>query len=123
MKIIQTDSAPQAVGPYSQAIEANGFIFCAGQIGLDPVQKKLVEGLKGQTHQIMKNIQSVLSAADSDLSKVVKTTIFLTDMADYAQVNEIYGSYFASNKPARSTVCVSVLPAGARLEIECIATP
>lgn len=121
MKNIHTDKAPAVVGPYSQAIEVNGFIYCAGQIGLDPNAKKLVDGLENQTHQIMKNIRAVLEAAGSDLSKVVKTTIFLTDMADYKAVNEVYGSYFPGQKPARSAVCVSALPAGAILEIECIA--
>lgn len=121
MKSIHTEHAPAVVGPYSQAIEVNGFIYCAGQIGLDPKQKKLVDGLENQTHQIMKNIEAVLKAAGSDLSHVVKTTIFLTSMDHYKTVNEIYGSYFPDQKPARSAVCVSSLPAGAILEIECIA--
>lgn len=121
MKSVHTDNAPAVVGPYSQAIEVNGFIFCAGQIGLDPKAKKLVDGLENQTHQIMKNIRAVLTAAGSDLSQVVKTTIFLTNMDDYKTVNEIYASYFSNQKPARSAVCVSSLPAGAILEIECIA--
>lgn len=121
MKSVYTDSAPAVVGPYSQAIEANGFIFCAGQIGLDPAQKKLVEGLENQAHQIMKNIMAVLTAAGTDLTKVVKTTIFLTNMDDYKTINEIYGSYFPQTKPARSAVAVASLPAGALIEIECIA--
>lgn len=122
MKSIHTSNAPAVVGPYSQAIEAGDFLFCAGQIGLIPEEKKLAEGLEAQTHQIMKNIQAVLMAAGCNLENVVKTTIFLTNMNDYGSVNEIYGSYFTNHKPARSTVAVATLPAGALLEIECIAT-
>lgn len=121
MKSVYTETAPAVVGPYSQAIEANGFLFCAGQIGLDPQTKKLVEGIENQTHQIMKNITAVLIAAGTDVTKIVKTTIFLTNMDDYKKVNEIYGSYFLQIKPARSAVAVASLPAGALIEIECIA--
>ncbi len=122
MKTIQTDKAPKAVGPYSQAIDQGTFIFCSGQIGIDPAQGKLVEGVENQTKQVMANLEQVLTAAESSLQKIVKTTIFLVDINDYAKVNEIYGSYFPEVKPARSTVQVANLPAGAQVEIECIAT-
>lgn len=121
MKTIQTNNAPKVVGPYSQAIEHNGFIFCAGQIGKDPVKDVLVEGIENQTIQVIKNLETVLIAAGSSLNKIVKTTIFLADMNDYAKVNEIYGSFFKENKPARSTVQVAKLPLNALIEIECIA--
>lgn len=121
MKSIFTEKAPAVLGPYSQAIEVNGFIFCAGQIGLVPSEKKLATGLENEVRQIMTNIEAVLIDAGSDLSKIVKTTIFLIDMDHYKAVNEIYGSYFPGTKPARSVVAVASLPAGAMLEIECIA--
>jgi 2-iminobutanoate/2-iminopropanoate deaminase len=120
MKYIQTNSAPAAVGPYSQAIVENGFVFCSGQIGLD-AQGNLQSGLENQIVQIMKNIESVLSAAESDITKIVKTTIFVTDINDFAKVNEIYGTYFTAHKPARSTIGVAALPKGAVVEIECVA--
>lgn len=122
MKTIHTDTAPKVVGPYSQAIEANGFIFCAGQIGIDPNTNNLYEGLETQIRQVMKNIQTVLEAAGTDLNHVVKTTIFVANMDDYAKVNEIYGQYFPDNKPARSTIGVAALPKGALVEIEAIAS-
>lgn len=121
MKYIHTDKAPKAVGPYSQAIQSHDFLFLSGQIGIDPQTGTLVEGLEAQTHQIMKNIQAVLDEAEGDLNDIVKTTIFLTDINDYKHVNEIYGSYFPDHKPARSAVAVAALPAGALIEIECIA--
>ena len=121
MKYIHTDNAPKAVGPYSQAIAVNGFIYCAGQIGLDPETNELVEGLEKQTHQIFANIKAVVEEAGSDLDHVVKTTIFLKDIADYGKVNELYGTYFLTHKPARSAVAVAAIPKNALIEIEVIA--
>lgn len=121
MKTVQTENAPKAVGPYSQAIIANGFVFCAGQIALDPQSGNLVEGIEKQTHQVIKNLQAVLESGESSLEHIVKTTIYIKDMNDYAKVNEIYGSYFADHKPARATVEVARLPKDALVEIEAIA--
>jgi 2-iminobutanoate/2-iminopropanoate deaminase len=122
MKYINSNNAPAPIGPYSQAIEANGFIFTSGQIALDPKTGNIVSGeLEAQVHQVIKNLQAVLKEAGSGLSKVVKTTIFLANMNDFSKVNEIYGSYFDSSKPARSTVEVSVLPKNVLIEIDCIA--
>ena len=121
MKYIQTDKAPKAVGPYTQAIVSNGFIFCSGQIGIDPQTNELVEGLEAQTHQVLKNLTEVLKAENSDLDHVVKTTIYLADIKDYAQVNEIYGQYFSKHKPARAAVAVAHLPKDALIEIEVVA--
>lgn len=121
MNIISTDKAPAAVGPYSQAIMANGFLFCAGQIGLDPQTGTLQEGLEAQMKQICSNIDAVLSAAGLTQKNVVKTTIFVTDMNDFARVNELYAEYFGDHKPARSTVGVAALPKGAIVEIEVVA--
>ncbi len=121
-KQINTNNAPAAIGPYSQAIVANGFIFCSGQLGLDPQTGNLVEGIENQTHQIIKNLQAVLQEAGSDLNKVIKTTILLKDITDFAKVNEIYGSYFSETKPARATYEVSNLPKNGLIEIEAIAS-
>lgn len=121
MKYIHTDRAPKVVGPYTQAIKSHDFLFLSGQIGIDPETGTLVEGLAEQTHQIFKNISAVLEEAGANLHDVVKTTVFLTTIEDYKDVNEIYGSYFSEHKPARSAVAVAALPAGALIEIECIA--
>lgn len=122
IQAVRTDGAPAPVGPYSQAITAGDFVFCSGQIPLDPNTNDLVAGdIAQQTHRIMENLNTVLQAAGSSLGKVVKTTIFLVDLGDFARVNEVYGSFFAENPPARSTVQVCALPKGARVEIECIA--
>jgi len=121
MKTISTKFAPAAVGPYSQAVEANGFIFCAGQIGMHPKTGILAEGLENQIKQIMANISAVLKAAGTNLSNVVKANIYVTNMADFPKVNEVYGSYFTDNKPARVTIGVASLPKGALVEIEVIA--
>lgn len=121
MKVINTEQAPKAVGPYSQAIIANGFVFCAGQIGLEPQKGVLVDGVENQTHQVIKNLQAVLEEAGSSLEHIVKTTIFIQDMNDYAKINEIYGSYFGEHKPARATVQVARLPKDALVEIEAVA--
>ncbi len=123
MKTINTEEAPKAFGPYSQAIIANGFIFCAGQVGYNREKDAFVEGLEKQAHQVMKNLQAVLEEAGSDFEHVVKTTIFLKDINDFANVNEIYGSYFKENKPARSTVEAARLPKDALVEIDMIAIP
>lgn len=122
MEIIKTDNAPAAIGPYSQAVKSGGFVFCSGQIALKP-DGTLVEGsVKEQATQVFENLQAVLKAAGSDLSKVVKTTLYLVDIADFVAVNEVCGTYFSSeNKPARSTVAVSKLPKDAKVEIDCIA--
>jgi 2-iminobutanoate/2-iminopropanoate deaminase len=122
MERVATAHAPGAIGPYSQAIIANGFIYTAGQIALDPATGQVVEGgITEQTRRVMANLKAVLEAAGSSLSKVVKTTVFLMDMADFAPMNEVYGEAFGDHKPARSTVAVSGLPRGVRVEIEVIA--
>ncbi|MFZ4855618.1 MAG: RidA family protein [Desulfuromonadaceae bacterium] len=122
IEIIATDTAPAAIGPYSQAIKFDGLIFCSGQIPLDPATGVVVEGgVREQAEQVMRNIEAVLKAAGSGFDKVVKATIFLTDMADFVVVNEVYGSRFQHHKPARSTVAVKSLPKEVALEIEVIA--
>lgn len=119
---IQTSAAPAAIGPYSQAIQIGDFIFCSGQIPLDPRSGNMVAGgIVEQTHQVMANIGAVLHASGRDFSCVVKTTIYLTDLADFATVNEIYGSFFDDVPPARACVQVAALPKGAAIEIELIA--
>jgi 2-iminobutanoate/2-iminopropanoate deaminase len=121
-QIIHTDQAPAAVGPYSQAVQAGNFIYTAGQIGLDPATGKLVAGdVAAQAEQVVRNLTAVLAAGGSSLAQVVKTTVFLTDMADFQAMNEVYGRYFPSPYPARSTVAVAGLPLGARVEIEVVA--
>lgn len=121
-QVIHTENAPAAVGPYSQAIVTNGMVFCAGQVPLIPGTKSLAEGdIKVQTSQVLKNLSAVLEAAGSSLNLVVKTTVFLQDMNDFAAMNEVYGTFFTSQPPARSTVQVAKLPLGALVEIECIA--
>jgi 2-iminobutanoate/2-iminopropanoate deaminase len=120
---ISTEAAPRAIGPYSQAIVANGFVYTAGQIAFEPGTMEIVGGGIGeQTERVMANLAAILAAAGTDLSKVVKTTVFLVDMADFTAMNEVYGRAFGSHKPARSTVAVSALPRGVRVEIEAIAT-
>lgn len=120
--IVQTGNAPKAIGPYSQAIIVNGMVFCAGQTPIDPATGNLVEGgIEAQTHQALKNIGAVLRAAGSDYANVVKTTVFLKDMNDFAVMNSIYATYFAESPPARSTVEVARLPKDCLFEVECIA--
>jgi 2-iminobutanoate/2-iminopropanoate deaminase len=121
---IRTDAAPAAIGPYSQAAAAGGFVFTAGQIGLDPATGQLVDGgIEVQTRRVMANLGAVLAAAELTFADVVKTTIFLIDMNDFGAMNAIYGESFAgAAPPARSTVAVSALPRGARVEIEAIAS-
>jgi 2-iminobutanoate/2-iminopropanoate deaminase len=121
-QIISTDKAPAAVGPYSQAVKVGDFIYTAGQIPLEPQTGALVEGgIEAQTGQVMRNLAAVLEAAGSSLTQVVKTTIFVTDIKDFAAVNQVYGSFFTDRPPARSTVQVAALPLGARVEIEAVA--
>lgn len=119
--IIHTEHAPAAVGPYSQAVRGGHFLFTAGQIGLDPATGVLRQGLEAQTQQALANLQAILAAAGATPGDVVKTTLFLTDMAAFATVNGIYGSVFGQNPPARSTVAVAALPLGALVEIEAVA--
>lgn len=122
MDRIQTDSAPNAIGPYSQAIRANGFVYASGQIPLDPATMQLVEGgIREQTERVMNNLSAVLEAAGSSLDRVVKTTVFLSDLGDFAEMNETYGRFFGEVPPARSTVQVSRLPRDVRIEIDVIA--
>ncbi|MDM5271107.1 RidA family protein [Sulfurovum sp. zt1-1] len=121
MKEISTKDAPQAIGPYSQAIEANGFIFTSGQIALKPDGTLESGDIEHQTHQVMKNLYYVLEAAGAHFNDVVKTTIFLANMNDFEKVNEVYAHYFGLHKPARSTVAVKTLPKNVLVEIECIA--
>ena len=119
---VQTDSAPKAIGPYSQAIKANGLVFASGQIPLDPASMQIVEGgIREQTERVMNNLSAVLQAAGSSLDRVVKTTVFLADLADFAEMNETYGRFFGEAPPARSTVQVSRLPRDVRVEIDLIA--
>jgi 2-iminobutanoate/2-iminopropanoate deaminase len=120
--VIQTDQAPQAIGPYSQAIRTGNLLFCSGQIALDPKSGQIAAtDVEGQTRRVMENIRGVLGAAGTSLDAVVKTTIFLKSMNDFPKVNEIYGSYFKSEPPARSTVEVARLPKDVLVEIEVIA--
>ena len=120
---MSTDKAPAAIGPYSQAVLCGNMLFCSGQIPLDPATGELVTGdITVQAEQVMSNIAAMLNAADATFSDVIKTTIYLVDMADFAAVNEVYGARFPGHKPARSTVAVKSLPRGALLEIEVIAS-
>ena len=122
LKFIATDAAPKAIGPYSQAVAANGFIYTAGQIALDPATMEVVPGdVKAQTERVMANLQGVLTAAGSDLSKVVKTTVFLATMDDFGAMNEVYGRWFGDHRPARSTVAAAGLPRNVKVEIEVVA--
>ncbi len=119
---VHTDHAPAAVGPYSQAIIANGFVYTAGQAALVPGTKSLREGgIREQTQQTLDNIKAILEAAGTSMDKVVKTTVFMVDLKDFAAMNEVYGGYFGSTPPARSTVQVAALPLGAQVEIEVVA--
>jgi 2-iminobutanoate/2-iminopropanoate deaminase len=121
-KIISTSEAPAAIGPYSQAVRSGNFLFCSGQIPLDPKSGQIVSGdIATQTRRVLDNIGAVLKAEGLTLENIVKTTIFLTDLGDFQTVNETYGSYFKQQPPARSTVQVSALPKGAKVEIEVIA--
>ena len=121
-KIISTSKAPAAIGPYSQAVEFEGVLYCSGQIPLDPKTMELVgENAAEQAKQVMENLRAVLEEGNSDFSKVIKCSIFLDDMADFASVNEVYGAYFSADPPARETVAVQTLPKNVLVEISCIA--
>lgn len=121
-EIVSTENAPGAIGPYSQAIKAGGMVFCSGQIPIDPKTGEFVSDVVSeQTEQVLRNLSEVLKAAGSSLDAVVKTTVFLADMNDFAEMNEVYGRFFSENKPARATVQAARLPRDARVEIECIA--
>lgn len=120
--LVSTPAAPAAIGPYSQAVKANGFVFLSGQIPLDPATGKMVDGgIEAETEQVMKNLGAVLEAAGSSFAKVVRATIYLADLGDFAKVNEIYGRRFPSAPPARATVQVAALPRGAKVEIDLVA--
>jgi 2-iminobutanoate/2-iminopropanoate deaminase len=121
-EVIATDRGPKAIGPYSQAVKANGFIFISGQIPLDPRTQELVEGdVARQTGRVMENLKGIVEAAGSSLDRVVKTTVFLKDLADFPAMNEVYSRYFPANPPARATVQVARLPRDVGVEIELIA--
>jgi len=121
-QIIQTDRAPKAIGPYSQAVKARGFVYASGQIPIDPATGQFVDGgITEQTEQVMKNVAAVLAAAGSGLDRIVKTTVFLADMEEFAAMNDVYAKFFTSEPPARATVQAAGLPRNARVEIEVIA--
>ena len=121
-KIVSTNKAPAAIGPYSQAVDAGDFVFVAGQIPVYPPEGKIVEqSVAGQTRQVIENIKAILAAAGLGLEDVVKTTVFLASMDDFREMNQVYGTFFQNEPPARATVEVSALPLGARVEIEAIA--
>ena len=121
-QIIQTERAPQAIGPYSQAVKARGLVYASGQIPIDPATGQFVAGgITEQTEQVMKNVSAVLEAAGSGLDRIVKTTVFLADMAEFTAMNEVYARFFANDPPARATVQAAGLPRNARVEIEVIA--
>jgi len=122
MRIISTENAPKAIGPYSQAVEASGTLYISGQVALNPVTGRLVEGgIREQTDQVMKNISSILEAAGYSLQDVVKSVCLLSDMGNFAAMNEVYGRYYSVNPPARATFAVAGLPLGALIEIETVA--
>jgi 2-iminobutanoate/2-iminopropanoate deaminase len=122
IETVATDRGPKAIGPYSQAVRAGGFVFLSGQIPLDPKTQQIVEGdVAAQTERVLDNLKGVVEAAGSSLQHVVKTTVFLADMNDFAAMNEVYGRYFKTHPPARSTVQVARLPRDARVEIDVIA--
>ena len=124
MEIVATDGAPKAIGPYCQAITHAGLVYCSGQIPLDPETMKVVEGgIEAQTEQVLKNLTAVLKAAGSDPSKVLKTTVFLSNLEDFPKMNAVYERAFGGHAPARSTVEVARLPLDVLVEIECIAAP
>ncbi|MGI9076006.1 MAG: RidA family protein [Gemmatimonadaceae bacterium] len=123
MQIIKTEDAPAAIGPYSQGIVSNGFLYTAGQIGMDPKSGKMVEGdCVAQTERVLRNLAAILEQAGASWGSVVKTTVYLLDLSDFSQVNEVYGRVLGSARPARSTVQVAALPRGALVEIDAVAT-
>jgi 2-iminobutanoate/2-iminopropanoate deaminase len=122
MEYVASNDAPKAIGPYSQAVKANGFVYTSGQIALDPATGNLVDSsFDDQVHRVFLNLEAVLRAAGTDFSRVLKATVFLLDMADFAAMNAIYASYFGDHKPARTTVAVAQLPKGGRIEIDLVA--
>jgi len=121
MEFVATPNAPQAIGPYSQAVKHAGLVYTSGQIALTPAGDMLEDDIVKQTHQVMQNVKAVLEAAGSSLAQVIKTTIFLSDMDNFVTVNGIYAEYFGDHKPARATVAVKTLPKNAMIEIDCIA--
>jgi 2-iminobutanoate/2-iminopropanoate deaminase len=121
-KIVSTAGAPKAIGPYSQAVVHNGIVYLSGQIAIDPATNQLIEGdVVAQTHRVLANLKAVLEEAGSSLEAVLKTTVFLKDMADFPKMNEVYGEYFSANPPARSTVQAAKLPRDVSVEIDAIA--
>jgi len=121
-EIVKTSKAPDALGPYSQAVKINKMVFMSGQIAIDPKNQQFIDGdIEAQTRRVLDNLKAVVEAAGSKLENVVKTTIYLTDINDFSKANEIYASYFSGGKPARSTVCVAALPKNAKIEIDAIA--
>ena len=123
LRRVETDQAPAAIGPYSQGIIANGFVYTAGQISLDPASGQLIEGdVATQTRRVMQSLQAILEAAGASLGSVVKTTVFLSDMNDFAAMNGVYAEFFGDHKPARSTVQAAGLPRNVKVEIEAVAT-
>lgn len=122
MQYIHSENAPEAIGPYSQAVMVKDTLYCSGQIAIDPRTKKMIDaGVAEQSEQVLKNLVAVVRSAGLDVNNIVKTTIYLTNIADFKLVNEIYGSFFKDHKPARATVEVANLPAGSLVEIDCIA--
>jgi 2-iminobutanoate/2-iminopropanoate deaminase len=121
MKIISTSRAPEALGPYSQAVQADAMVFCSGQLGINPETKKLADGIEAQSEQALSNIAAVLKETGCSLSDVVKTTVFLSDMNNFPVLNNVYAKWFGMHKPARSTIQVAALPLNGMVEIECIA--
>jgi len=121
-EVVSTKEAPQAIGPYSQAIKANGFVFVSGQVAIDPATQQVIAGdVAAQTHRVLRNLSEILEAAGSGLATVVRSTVFLKNMGDFAAMNEVYGKYFSSAPPARSTVEVARLPKDVLVEIDVIA--
>lgn len=121
-EIVKTSKAPDAIGPYSQAVKINKMVFLSGQISIDPQTQQFIDGdIEIQTKRVLDNLKAVVEAAGSSIESVVKTTIYLTDMNDFSKVNEIYAAYFSKGKPARSTICVASLPKNAKIEIDAIA--
>jgi 2-iminobutanoate/2-iminopropanoate deaminase len=120
---VSTGKAPAAIGPYSQAVRSGGFLFCSGQIPLDPATGKMVDGgIEAQTERVLRNLEAVLTGGGSTLESVVKTTVYLTDLADFPAMNAVYAKFFRQAPPARATVQVAKLPAGAKVEIDAVAT-
>ncbi len=121
--IVRTDGAPKAIGPYSQGVASGGFLFCSGQIPLDPATGKIVDGgIEEQTARVLRNLEAVLSAGGASLAAVVKTTVYMIDLADFPKMNAVYGKFFSGDPPARATVQVAKLPAGALVEIDAVAS-